>query len=230
MKQLKCYDVLVTGTSGRIGPIWVDTLEDHGARVWGIDKDTCDVTNQSDINKYVFLMERNGFRPNVLINNAAIDNPPGSDATFWGNLDDIIAVNLIGAARMSAAVIPLMIERGGGVIINIGSIMGNIGADYRNYPEGFEKPISYNLSKAALVQMSRSITTQYGRYNIRGVTLAFGPVDIGLPESFLCKFLKNVPLGRPISIQSLQSAIVFAITCPELAGQQVLIDGGYTSL
>ena len=229
MKDLKCYDVLVTGTSGRLGPIWVDTLEDHGARVWGIDKDTCDVTNQSDINKYTFLMERNGFRPNVLINNAAIDNPPGSDATFWGNLDDIIAVNLIGAAKMSAAVIPLMIERGGGVIINIGSIMGETGANWTAYPEGFEKPIAYNLSKAGMIQMSRSITTQYGRYNVRGVTIAFGPVDIGLSEDFKGKFLERVPLGRMISEQSLRAALIFAITCPELAGARVLVDAGYTS-
>jgi NAD(P)-dependent dehydrogenase (short-subunit alcohol dehydrogenase family) len=122
-----------------------------------------------------------------------------------------------------------MRAKGGGVIVNIGSIMGNIGADWRNYPEGFEKPVAYNLSKAALVQMSRSITTQYGRYNVRGVTISFGPFDSGLTEEFKEKFLKNVPLGRPISEESIRTSLLYAICCPELAGQQVLVDGGYTS-
>jgi len=124
-----------------------------------------------------------------------------------------------------------MIKWGGGTIINIGSIMGNIGADWRNYPESFSKPVGYNLSKAGLIQLSRSITTQYGRYNIRSATIAFGPYDNEkLSVDFKEKFFKNVPLGRGISKQSLQTALLFACSCPELAGQQVLIDGGYTIL
>jgi NAD(P)-dependent dehydrogenase (short-subunit alcohol dehydrogenase family) len=164
------------------------------------------------------------------LNNAAIDNPPGSDASFFGNLAEILEVNVEGATNMAKAFVPVMAKRNGGVIINVGSIMGNIGADWRNYPDGFEKPVGYNLSKAALVQLSRSITVQYGRDGVRSVTLAFGPLDTpDLPEDFKAKFLRNVPLGRAISEQSWRAALRFAIEAPELAGQQVLVDGGYTA-
>lgn len=220
---------VLTGGQGRLGPIWKSQLQRMGYKVHVFDLPEWDVTHKNGVYMFMYGLQLHDIYPTVLINNAAIDNPPGSDASFWGNLERILEVNLIGAGYMADAFIPGMIEQGGGVIINIGSIMGNIGADWRNYPDDFEKPVAYNLSKAALVQMSRSITVQYGRHNIRSVTLAFGPYDAGLPEEFKKKFLKNVPLERTISEQSLRAALRFAIECPEVAGQQILVDGGYTS-
>ena len=220
---------VVTGGQGRLGPIWIDTLEKAGATVHVLDKPDYDVYNNGSVIKFCQNLLDENIIPTIVVNNAAIDNPPGSKATFWGNLQTILNVNLVGCANVAGAFIHGMIETGGGVIINIGSIMGNIGADWRNYPEDFEKPVAYNLSKAALVQMSRSITTQYGRYNVRGVTISFGPYDAGLPEAFKAKFLKNVPLGRPISENSLRTSLLYAVCCEELAGQQILIDGGYTA-
>ena len=220
---------VVTGGSGRVGPIWIDELEKMGYEVFDFDLPLRDVTDMDFVRRYMMDLAEEGYIPQVLVNNAAIDNPPGTNATFFGNLEKIINVNLIGAANMADAFIPGMKALGGGVIINIGSIMGNIGADWRNYDEGFEKPVAYNLSKAALIQLSRSITVQYGRYNIRSVTLAFGPLDKGLPDGFKSRFLKNVPVGRAISETSWRAALRFAIECPEFAGQQVLVDGGYTA-
>lgn len=211
---------LVTGgRNGNLGPIWVKTLENAGADVEIWDLPENDVRHVKHIKKC-----------DILVNNAAIDNPPGSDASFFGKFNEIMDVNINGAANMCACVVPRMIRNGGGVIVNIGSIMGNIGADWRNYPEGFEKPVGYNCSKAALVQLSRSIAVQYGRYNIRSVTISFGPYDGGkLTDEFLGKFLKNVPLNRTISKKSLKQTLLYACCCPELTGQQILIDGGYTA-
>ena len=219
---------IVTGTSGKLGPVWVETLKENNCHVWEYDLPYWDVTNKREINVW-WGSRYTKPGPNILINNAGIDNPPGSDASFFGNCEEILRVNLQGAVNMCEAFIPDIIKNGGGIIVNIGSIQGNIGADWRNYPEGFEKPIGYNLSKAGLIQLSRSITVQYGRFNIRSVTIAFGPYDSGLDEAFKGKFLKNVPLGRPISKESLQTTLLYAICCPELAGQQVLVDGGYTA-
>lgn len=230
MFTLTGQSAIVTGGQGRIGPIWVDTLKQAGADVYTFDLPEYDVTDKVSILKFRRELTKQSVVPTILINNAAIDNPPGSDASFWGNIDRILEVNLEGAANMSEAFLPGMIGSGGGVIINIGSIMGNIGADWRNYDLSFEKPVAYNLSKAALVQLSRSITVQYGRYNVRSVTLAFGPFDMGLSDKFKKKFLKNVPLGRPISERSLRSSLLYAIACDELAGTQVLVDGGYVAL
>src|SRR3990167_383905 len=220
---------VVTGVQGRLGSIWIDTLEKAGARVFVLDLPAYDVSKLDQVYEFQQMLPPDQV-PTVVVNSAAIDNPPGTKASFFGNADKILDVNLLGVVNVTKVFLPGMMKAGGGVFVNIGSIMGNIGADWRNYPEGFEKPVAYNLSKAALIQLSRSITTQYGRYNIRGVTIAFGPFDAGLTEEFKFKFLKNVPLARMISKKSVRAALLFAVSCPEFAGQQVLIDGGYTSL
>ena len=221
---------VVTGGSGQLGPIWCETLREMGYRIFNIDLPQYDV---SDRDRMQYAADRclavHGM-PKVIVLNAAIDNPPGSEATFHGNLQRIIDVNLVGACNVAEAFLPAMIENGGGVIVGIVSIMGRVGADWRNYEGTFEKPVGYNLSKAALEQYARSLTTQYGRYGIRACCIGFGPYDGGkLSPEFLEKFLKNVPLGRPVSRESVKAALVFALTCPEFAGQTALIDGGYTA-
>ena len=221
---------LVTGHKGQLGKVWMAELYKMGAdKVMGADLPQYDISDmgfiwalQADVNKALGT-------PDIIVNNAAIDNPPGTVATFHGDAWQIIGTNLIGAVNVTRAFLPGMIDRGSGLIINIGSIMGFIGADQRNYPKDFEKPVAYNLSKAALSQYSRSLTTQYGKDGIRSVTIAFGPYGGGgnlLPE-FLDKFLQNTPMGRPVSLESVKAALRFAIDCPEFAGQTVLIDGGY---
>ena len=222
---------VVTGSGGNLGQIWSEKLMSMGYEVFKIDLPEYDVTDMESLAKARDLcLMQCGF-PDIIVNNAAIDNPPGSDAKFFGNFDKIVAVNLTGAINVTELFMPHMIERKRGLIINIGSIQGNIGADYRNYPADFQKPVGYNCSKAALVQLSRSIAVQYGRFNIRSVTLSFAAYDGGkLTNDFLKKFLYNVPLHRTISKESLESALEFAIKCPELTGQQVIIDGGYCAL
>jgi len=225
MFNLKGKTALVTGgRNGNLGPIWMKTLQEAGANTTALDLPDFDIT-KDDISHALTWLDQ----VDILVNNAAIDNPPGSDASFFGNFDKIMEVNINGAARMASQVIPKM-KKNGGVIINIGSIMGNIGADFRNYPENFEKPVAYNCSKAALVQLSRSIAVQYGRFGIRSVTISFGPYNGGkLTQDFLGKFLKNVPLGRTTSKESLKMTLLYACCCSEFTGQQVLVDGGYTS-
>jgi meso-butanediol dehydrogenase/(S,S)-butanediol dehydrogenase/diacetyl reductase len=218
--------IVTGGKNGLLGPIWVETLMEFGYSVGIYDLPDWDIRVEEDTE--IYCQGIDGI--SILVNNAAIDNPPGSDASFFGNFDKIMDVNINGAARMAKAVIPSMIKNGGGVIINVGSIQGRIGADWRNYQNGFEKPSGYNCSKAAMEQLTRSIAVQYGRYNIRSVCIAFGPYNGGkLSESFLNKFLNNVPLGRTISKESLQKTLMYAIECPELTGQTIMVDGGYTA-
>jgi len=231
MKQMKKL-AIVTGCTGNLGPVWMETLLEMDFDVYGCDVQDYDISNQTQIQRYATYLIAHLGVPAVIVNNAGIDNPPsGNASTFFGNLERILQVNLMGACYMAEAFIPAMIENGGGMIVNIGSIQGFVGADWRNYPQGFEKPVAYNLSKAALCQLSRSIRVQYGRHNVRSVTLAFGPVEMGkYTEDFKGKFLNNVPMGRFINRDSLKAAMRFAIDCPDVAGQTILVDGGYTIL
>jgi len=222
---------VVTGAGGQLGPVWCDTLVEMGADVFKIDLPECDVSRMVDVEAAAYECIKGQGAPSVVVLNAAIDSPPGSVARFHNDVGRIIDVNLIGAMNTVSAFLPAMIENGGGVIVGIVSIMGRVGADYRNYEGAFQKPVAYNLSKAALEQYARSLTVQYGRFGIRACCIGFGAYDGGkLDPVFLEKYLKNVPLGRPVSRASAKAALVFALTCPEFAGQTIMIDGGYLAI
>lgn len=213
---------IVTGTSGLLGPIWGQTLSDAGCYVYQYDLPKT-VTDRDQVKQFVAECDS----VDILVNNAAIDNPPTSKASFFGNFKEILEVNLTGAVNMCEAVIPQMIKNGGGVIVNIGSIQGYGGADFRNYDGDFQKPFAYNASKWGLRGLSKSITVQFGKYNIRAVTPSFGPYNGGkLEPVFLSKFLRNVPLNRTISKESLQMTLLYAVCCPELAGVDWRVDAG----
>jgi NAD(P)-dependent dehydrogenase (short-subunit alcohol dehydrogenase family) len=223
---------LVTGgRNGLLGPVWVETLNDAGAAVTAFDLPEVDMGDCKSIMAAVENYRKNNSdAPDIIVNNAAIDNPPGSESSFFGNFDKIMKVNLSGAVKLVQCFLPGMIKNGGGVIVNIGSIQGYGGADYRNYIGDFEKPFGYNASKWALRGFSKSLAVQYGRYGIRAVTISFSAYNGGkLSRDFLLKFLRNVPLGRTISKESLQTSLLYAICCPELTGQDWRIDGGLGS-
>jgi NAD(P)-dependent dehydrogenase (short-subunit alcohol dehydrogenase family) len=232
--SLKNERAFVTGKVGLLAPVWKETLENAGAevRMYGLPED--DVRDRDKLFKIAET-----YTPDILLNNCAIDNPPTSKATFFGNAKEILEVNLFGANNVCEAFIPKMIENGGGVIVFIGSIQGYGGSDYRNYPPDFEKPIAYGESKAAYRNMARQIAVQYGRYGIRAVTPSFSAYNGGkLKQEFLEKFLKNVPLRKQgytelidqcISKKSLQQTLLYAICCEDLTGQDWRVDGGLNS-
>jgi len=232
---------LVTGKSGMLAPVWVETLKNAGCTVYCGEPPELDVTNKESIKKFwddcYFKIKRDynfpfqapkEIIPDIIVNSAAIDNPPTSKATFFGNAKEIIDVNLLGALNICEYFIPDMIKNGGGVIVNIGSIQGYGGADWANYPDPkFEKPIGYNMSKWAYRGLAKSITTQYGRYGIRCVTPSFSAYDGGkLEPNFLKNFLRRVPLNRAISKTSMQMTLLYAVCCPELTGVDWRVDAG----
>jgi meso-butanediol dehydrogenase / (S,S)-butanediol dehydrogenase / diacetyl reductase len=221
---------VVVGSLGNLGPVWVETLIEMGFDVRCLDPPEFDASNEECVTGNARACEVFWGAPDIVIYNAAIDNPPVPGTTFWLNKKRIVEVNLIGAMNVYEAFLPMMIKNGGGLLINVGSIQGRIGADWRNYPPGIRKPVGYNASKAALEQLTRSSCTDYGEKNIRAVTMAFGPYDNGkFDPVFKEKILRNIPIGRLVQKESLKATLRYVIECPELTGQTVLVDGGYTA-
>lgn len=221
--------IVTGGKNGLLGPIWVETLEQAGASVEIADLPEVDLSKTHTVKLFADNYLCHGV-PDIIVNNSAIDNPPGSQASFFGKFYQILDVNLAGAVRMCEQFVPEMIKNSGGVIVNVGSIQGYGGADYRNYDSSFEKPFGYNASKWGLRGLAKSLTVQYGRYGIRSVTISFGPfAGNKLSKEFLDKFLHNVPLNRTISKKSLSTSLLYACCCPELAGVDWRIDGGLGS-
>lgn len=145
---------VVTGASGRLGPVWVETLLDAGARVAGLDihqdaikllddqfaekRDDCqflvgDVTDRSSLEAALATLSNRFGTPSVLVNNAGIDQPP--DVTSGTSLvQDIdiegfrrtIDVNLAGTFQATQVFGSAMVDARAGSIVNIGSLYASI--------------------------------------------------------------------------------------------------------
>ena len=218
---------LLLGYDGNFGPIFYDTLKEHHCRVVTCGLPDYDISNENDITDIVMELTH---IPDIVVCNAAIDTPPSKkDARFFDDVRRVLAVNLGSYTTFAKLLIPEMIRNGGGVFVFIGSIQGYIGADWRNYDGGFEKPVGYNLSKAALKQLARSITVQYGRKGIRAVCPGFGPyLGEKLSGPFAEKIKNQIPMGKGVAKDDLRRTLLYACCCEGLAGEDWLVDGGYT--
>ena len=148
------------------------------------------------------VIDRHG-RLDILINNAGIT----SDKTVLKMTDDdwnkVIAVNLSGAFFMSQAALPHMIDRGSGRIINISSIIGEIGnigqANYAASKSGLFG-LTKTLAREAAHQLGKSgKLTDYGvGVTVNTVAPGFVATEMlnNMPEKVLDKIKAEIPLGR----------------------------------
>ena len=107
-------------------------------------------------------------RLDVLVNNAGVVHHATVVETSDADWDDTIAVNLSAVFYLCRAAIPPMIEQGGGVIVNIASTWGLVGA---------EQSAAYCASKGAVIQLTRSMAMDHARHNLRVNAVAPGAVD-----------------------------------------------------
>jgi len=211
-----------------------------------------DITKEDDVKAFFdqTLSNESWFNGiDVLINNASLVKQVGNSdlseayATFekQGEKDwnPYLQVDLIGALLMISSVIPLMKERGGGVIINISSTYGNVAPDQRLYDslitpenkERLEKPIGYSISKGAVLNMTRHLATLYASDGIRVNTLTPGGVYANNPESFVAEYSKRTPLGRMSDRAEYAGPILFLSSDASsyVTGSNLVVDGGWTA-
>lgn len=224
---------IITGTSGNLGPIWTEVLESLGMKVYGIDLPGTDISIKQEVDFAVKDCLDKYDRPSIVICNAAIDNPPKGEATLWDNYNNILNVNLKGHFHLLSQLLPGNVKHPC-LVVMISSIMAHSGADWRRYADvglpKFTKPAAYNASKAGLMALSKCITTEYGRYGIRGVSLSFGPVDTGkFDPVFKERILKDIPMGRLVTVDDLKASLIHAINNKSFAGNDCLVDGGLLS-
>ncbi len=165
----------------------------------------------------------------ILVNNAGIGFEKSVTET---NLDDwsaLIAVNLTAPFLSARAAVPHMIARGGGAIVNLGSIEG-LGANPRH--------TAYATSKAGVHGMTKALAVDLGPQGIRCNAIAPGCIETdmvtewmqGLPDrdAFTTEFLAMHPLGRFGQPEDIGNLAVF-LASPEagfLTGQIFIADGG----
>jgi NAD(P)-dependent dehydrogenase (short-subunit alcohol dehydrogenase family) len=154
---------IVTGASGAIGSNLVDTLRERGWRVAGLDlepneaRDTiaCDVTDTDSVAQAVpAAIQRLDGRVDALVNNAGIGGPASAGAPPDEHVERMLAVNVMGAWRVTAAAIDALVESRGQVVL-VASRMAFLGL-----PLG----AAYGVSKRALVAYADALRAEYGTH------------------------------------------------------------------
>jgi 2-dehydro-3-deoxy-L-rhamnonate dehydrogenase (NAD+) len=200
---------LVTGGGQGIGEAVCKRLAAAGARVGVLDRDASsaarvagalggvalngDVTAEADVARAVAELERRAGPIDILVNNAGI---VGRSARLWelsrADLDAVMAVNLTGPFLLCRTVVPGMLGRRYGRVINIASIAGK---------EGNPTLGPYSASKAALIALTKSLAKELagqGDLTVNAISPAViaTPILEGIPQATVDYMVSRIPLGR----------------------------------
>ena len=147
-------------------------LEDYRAK--GIDARgyICDVTDEAQVQKMVADIEAELGTIDILVNNAGIIKRIPMTEMSAEDFRQVIDIDLNAPFIVSKAVIPGMIAKGGGKIINICSMMSELGR---------ETVSAYAAAKGGLKMLTRNIASEYGEYNIQ--CNGIGPGYIATPQT-----------------------------------------------
>ena len=191
----------------------------------------CDVTNEEKVNAMVAQIAKDVAPIDILVNNAGIiKRIPMCDMTA-AEFRQVIDVDLNAPFIVSKAVIPSMIERGHGKIINICSMMSELGR---------ETVSAYAAAKGGLKMLTRNICSEYGQYNIQ--CNGIGPGYIETPQTaplrerqadgsrhpfdqFICA---KTPANRWLKPEELAGPAVFLASeaSDAVNGHILYVDGG----
>ena len=189
----------------------------------------CDVSKAADVKAAIDAAADAFSRIDVLVNAAANHEPLGTtvelDEAKW---NETLAVNLTGAFLVCKYGIPKLIEAGGGSIIIIASQLGQVVSPRRP---------AYVTTKAALIQLARSIALDHAKDRIRVNTLSPGATETnrllvrhGTMEAARKALAPLHPIGRLGQPEEIANGALFLASDESsfMTGSDLVIDGGYT--
>jgi 2-deoxy-D-gluconate 3-dehydrogenase len=206
---------------------------------------TTDVSDPESVRMMVKVaLERFG-RIDILVNNAALDpkfdpKHAGEHGQRFENFpfkawQETLAVNVTGMFLCAQAVAPTMTKARRGVIVNIASTYGMVGPDQRLYqrdgtPPQF-KPVSYTVSKAAALGLTRYLATYFAGTGIRVNSLTPGGVFADHDDEFVQRYSARTVLGRMAQKEEISSALLFLVSDASsyMTGANLVVDGGWTA-
>lgn len=231
--------ILITGSSRGIGEATARLARQYDARVilhgrtpsdqlkklsseLESDYISCDVSDYDDVVEAV----KGLGAVDILVNNAGV-NPSKTfmqltDADWRGIFD----VNVFGVVNFSRAVIPGMMERKSGKIVNIASIKG--------FPFVSGKP-AYAAAKAAVMRMTSSMSEEFAPHNIQVNAVAPGFVETSMTRSTLSPQIQsqidNIPSRRMAQPVEIAEAVLFLASsrADYITGHTLPVDGGLST-
>ena len=219
--------VVVTGRTEEKLNETVRLIESAGAKGLAV---TCDVRNEDEV-KAALQRTKDAFgRLDMAVNNAGVDEKasPSADQSTeeWKRVLD---TNVLGVFLCTKHEVPLLLEQGGGTIVNISSGAGVIGVKGQS---------AYVASKHAVIGFTKSVALDYVAQGIRVNVVAPGMTETdmmmkratgGKPEN-IAKAMSGAPIGRFARTEEIASAVTWLCSdeATYMIGATVVVDGGQT--
>lgn len=207
--------ILITGASRGIGYAIKETFKKYGD--YHIDSPTreeLDLSVKSDFLNY--------SNYDVIVNNAGINPLHNLDSEIS---EEVMRVNYFSPLKIINNSIQHMISNGYGRILNIGSVWINLSKPKRG---------NYSASKSALDSLSRSISSEYSKYNVLCNTVSPGFIKTDMTyknnsKEDIEKLESEIPMLR-LGLPQEVAELVYFLTVKNtyITGQNIIIDGGYT--
>lgn len=191
-----------------------------------------DVSSEADVADMVAACRERFSRIDVLVNNAGITGNEEAGilhTTPVSEFDKVLGVNVKGIFLTCAAALPVMLEQGEGVIVNIASVAGLV---------AFPGRCAYSASKGAAVQITRSIAVDYAGQGIRCNALCPGMIETPMIKWRLDQpklrdaLLERIPQKEIGRASDVADAVMY-LSSPEARyfnGAALEMDGGYISV
>lgn len=231
---------IVTGAGQGIGLAAARRLADEGARVFGFDLSepsagvdgvqsvVCDVTSLSQWEKEVAAVVEEAGPIDVLVNNAggvgSYDELADISVADW---DRVVTLNQSSVFYGMRTVLPAMVERERGAIVNVSSMWGIIGAP---------GVAAYQASKGAVTMMTKNAAATYAHSGVRVNSVHPGLIwtpmtkaqDAGISQGLI----DQTPMKRAGHAEEVAAAIAFLASedASFVTGVQLLVDGGFTTI
>ncbi|WMT85903.1 SDR family oxidoreductase [Pelagibacterium sp. 26DY04] len=243
MTDLNDKVVLLTAAAQGIGAASARAFAAAGARVIATDINQAELARLADVAgikterldvlddaAVTALVTRIG-RIDVLFNCAGIVHNGTLLEMEDKDLDFALDLNVKAQVRTIRAVLPGMLERGDGAIINMSSVAGS--------PKGVPNRCAYSISKAAVVGLTKSIAADYVTKGIRCNAICPGTVDspslqerlraMGDYETARAAFVARQPIGRIGTPEEIADLAVYLAGATYTTGQIHIIDGGWVN-
>ncbi len=240
MDDLDGQNTLITAAGQGIGRAAATALRNAGANVLATDINHSALENMAaegfatahldvcDRDAIDRLVGKNGpfqilFNCAGLVHSGALlDMPPG-------DLDEALRINVVAMVDVARAVLPGMIEAGGGVILNMSSVASSL--------KGVPNRTAYSISKAAVIALTKCVAADYVADGIRCNAICPGTVDTpslrermqagGDYEAARQAFVARQPMGRIGTPEEIADLVVYLAGARFATGQTFIIDGGW---
>lgn len=183
----------------------------------------CDVTNEDSVKDFISDSAKAIGQTDILINNAGISYIGLLQDMSFEDWNKVLSTNLTSAFLMSKYVIPEMLKKQSGHIINISSVWGNIGASME---------VAYSASKGGINSFTKALAKELAPSNISVNAISPGFIDTDMNTVFekdeLDAIFEEIPMGRAGKPSEVAKLIYKIAMSDYITGQIITIDGGWT--